>query len=120
MHRHTSALRRRALLPLPVLALLLAGCTASAAPPEPVVLEGDAVTVGVHDDHFAPAHAVVAPGTTVTWEWDGRRPHDVVGEGFASSVQETGTFTETFDEPGTHEYVCRLHRGMVGVIEVRG
>ena len=78
--------------------------------------EGDTIEVG--DDFFDPAHAVVASGTTVTWEWTGNVDHNVVGDDFSSDVIDSGSFDHTFDEPGTYEYTCTLHGNMDGVIEV--
>ena len=100
------------------LLVLLAACGGSEAA-EPVELsESDTILTG--DDFFDPEHAVVEAGATVTWEWDGNRPHNVVGEGFESDVLTgDGSFQHTFDEPGMYEYTCTLHHGMDGVIEVR-
>ena len=99
-------------------AAVLAAC-GGGEPAEPVEL-GDDETVLSGDDFFDPEHVVVDAGTTVTWEWEGRRPHNVVGEGFESELYTgEGEFTHTFDEPGMYEYTCTLHHGMDGVVEVR-
>ncbi|MGH3650032.1 MAG: cupredoxin domain-containing protein [Acidimicrobiia bacterium] len=58
-------------------------------------------------------------GDPVTWVWDDDSvEHNVVGEDFASAIMSDGTFTETFEEPGSYSYVCTIHPGMDGTITV--
>jgi plastocyanin len=102
-----------------IIALLMiatAACDAGESQPrEPIGVN----TVTLSDSRFTPADITVEPGTEVTWIWDdGSRSHDVVGDGFASDTQTEGTFTHTFTEPGTYEYVCTLHQGMEGTVTV--
>jgi plastocyanin len=43
------------------------------------------------------------------------------GEGWTSGdPQRSGTFTHTFDRPGTYPYRCTLHDGMDGRVVVTG
>lgn len=93
---------------------LLAGCEQEASTASPPA-EGQ---VNVVDSDFEPASLEIEAGETVTWVWEGRMPHDVVGDDFDSGVQSDGTFEHTFDEPGTYEYECTLHPGMNGQITV--
>jgi len=74
--------------------------------------------VSVEDDKFVPRVIQISQGTTVTWIWDGRRDHNVVGEGFQSALQREGTFSHTFDTPGSFRYICTLHGGMTGAVIV--
>jgi plastocyanin len=76
--------------------------------------------VELFDNRFEPAVISIEAGDTVTWTWRGQAPHDVVGDGFESDVQTTGTFTHTFDAGGEYDYVCRIHSGMKGLIVVEG
>lgn len=107
----------------PSLALLAAGVLLAACDggggtdfaDEPAV-SGDEVSVV--DNAFEPANLEVAAGDEVTWVWEGSAAHDVVGDDFDSGVQRDGTFTHTFDEPGTYDYECQLHNGMDGRITV--
>jgi plastocyanin len=100
------------------LALIAVGCSSpGSAEPRPSV-EGPAVAV--RDYELEPATITVEAGDTVTWVWEGRAPHDVVGQGFESRDQSSGTFRHTFDEPGTYAYECTIHPGMEGSIVVEG
>lgn len=54
-------------------------------------------------------------GDTVLWTWGGANPHSVTADdgSFDSNppagFQTTGTFSRTFNAPGTYEYYCRVH-----------
>jgi halocyanin-like protein len=75
---------------------------------------------------FGPPAIAIDAGTTVTWEWTGQGgTHNVVAEdgSFDSGSAEQGsdvTFEHTFEESGTHQYVCEPHEslGMVGAVHV--
>lgn len=69
---------------------------------------------------FSPAAIQVPAGTRVTWIFrDGDVPHNVKGDGWSSGKPQTsGTFSHTFDQPGTYEYACTLHPRMTGRIVV--
>lgn len=100
------------------LALTAAGCASQGSAEPPPSVEGP--TVGVRDYQFEPASLTVEAGATVTWVWEGRAPHDVVGQGFESPDQSSGTFRHTFEQPGTYAYECTIHPGMEGSIVVEG
>lgn len=74
--------------------------------------------VAVQDNYFEAQSISVPVGTTVTWTWQGNNDHNVVGDGFESPVQNEGTFSYTFDQPGTYPYECTLHGGMTGEVIV--
>ena len=102
----------------------LAACNAPApsASPEPVdpgPVTGDS-TVLVSDMSFSSDRLTVEAGTTVTWVFDDVMPHNVVGDGFASEIMESGRFTHTFTDPGSYPYVCTLHPVMKGTVVVDG
>lgn len=45
--------------------------------------------------------------------------HQVTSEGrFDSGITGGGTYSHTFDEPGTYEYTCSVHRYMTGTVTV--
>ncbi|WP_435096699.1 halocyanin domain-containing protein [Halorubrum sp. N11] len=89
----------------------------------------DSVTVNVGAGSglsFDPPAIAVSAGTTVVWEWTGEGGgHNVSAESGAfqsETIDEEGhTFEYTFEETGTHEYVCTPHKavGMKGAVVVR-
>ena len=101
-------------------ALVLAGCggdgggRAEAAPVTGVT------QVAAKDNRFSPAAIQVPAGTTVTWTFEDRLiPHDVKADSFSSGEpRRDGSFTHTFDQPGTYPYRCTLHDGMTGRVVV--
>lgn len=87
--------------------------------------DGDAASAGgtavsVDDNFFEPEEIEVGAGDTVTWEWVGSQPHNVSADAFQSEIQTEGTFEHSFTEAGTYEYVCTVHPGMEGIVEVTG
>ena len=74
--------------------------------------------VSVEDNRYGPRVIQVAQGTEVTWTWEGDSDHNVVGDGFESELQDEGTFSHTFETPGSYRYVCSLHGGMTGAVIV--
>ncbi len=115
---------KRLTIILTALALTLAACAGDGAgnkqggsetPGTPVA---DPV-ITIEDMKFVNGTVTVEAGTTVTWEWnDGSMEHNVVFEEFESPLQAEGTFTHTFEEPGTFEYHCQPHPFMTGTIFV--
>lgn len=73
------------------------------------------VNFGYEDETFT-----VAAGTPVVWANEGSAPHTVTGDNFDSGVIRPGKgYSYTFDEPGTYEYWCTNHEGvMFGTIVV--
>ena len=73
--------------------------------------DGDA-TVEVGDNFFDPTSTTINAGQSVTWMWDGTtEQHNVLAEdgSFQSANMTDGTFTHTFDTPGTYAYFCGIH-----------
>ena len=111
-------MRRLVVLPVALLALVLAGCgddtgNASAAASTPG-------TVIVKNLRYSPTTITIDAGTAVTWVFDdGSIPHDVKGDGFTSPKKTDGEWSRTFRTPGSYEYHCSLHPYMKGTVEVR-
>jgi plastocyanin len=86
-------------------------------------------TVSMKDIAFEPADVSVAKGGTVTWTNDEAVAHDVEktggpGKAFSSGpeggMQQGDTYKVTLTEPGTYEYVCRVHApNMAGTVTVK-
>jgi len=83
--------------------------------------------VEVGDDYFLPGVVQVEKDDTVTWNWSGNEPHNVVNtpgkrqiERFRSGSPQTGgSFRHTFKNEGSFTYLCTEHsetmRGRVRV-----
>ena len=89
--------------------------------------QGEEVTVRMEDNFFAPANITVEPGTTVTWVQSGANAHTTTSyDGLWDSGMieggSDGTFSFTFEEPGTYDYFCIPHEslGMLGTVTVAG
>jgi plastocyanin len=71
---------------------------------------------------FNPAEVSVPVGGTVTWTNNDDVGHDVTGDDFSSGdpggMSSGDTFEQTFDEAGTFDYVCTVHPGMEGTVQV--
>ncbi len=90
---------------------------------------GSGAEVGMENIQFTPNEITVSAGDTITFTNDESVPHDVEktsgpGPAFSSGPQggmnEGDTFELKLDEPGTYEYVCRVHApGMSGTITVK-
>jgi plastocyanin len=89
---------------------------------------GGGAQVSMQNIQFEPGDLTINAGETVTWTNDEAVPHDVDGSGpggdFSSGpeggMNEGDTYDFTFDEPGTYDYVCRVHApGMAGTVTVR-
>lgn len=85
------------------------------------------VTVRMEDNFFDPANMTVEPGTTVTWVQSGNNPHtttsyDGLWDSGLIEGGSGGTFSFTFEEPGTYDYFCIPHEqlGMIGSVTVTG
>ena len=104
-------------------ALVLAGCGGGGGGGQAEAAPVTGVTqVAAKDNRFSPGAIQVPAGTTVTWTFeDGLIPHDVKGDSFSSGEpRRDGSFTHTFDRPGTYPYRCTLHDGMDGRVVVTG
>lgn len=83
-------------------------------------------SVTVADVFFADASSgssttTITAGDTVIWTWSGSAPHSVTADDPASfddppgSWKISGTFSYTFNTPGSYAYYCRLHGAPGGV-----
>lgn len=88
---------------------------------------GGVVKVDMKNIQFNPKTVTVKKGTTVEWVNEDSVNHDVVkksgpGPKFASgtgNIGSGGTYKQTFNAPGTIQYVCTVHPGMAGTIVVK-
>jgi plastocyanin len=72
---------------------------------------------------FGPNKLSVAPGKAVTWVNNDDSPHQVTvttGAQTRGPVMTKGqTHTQSFAAPGVYDYICGLHPGMKGQVEVK-
>jgi plastocyanin len=121
------AAMRRLTIPVLVLALFAAACggdddgggeqgASSEACPS------GSVQIAMKDIKFDPEDATATVGQEVCWVNEDTIEHNAVDEeggAFKSELFGKGkTFTTTVEEPGTISYVCTVHPGMTGTIEV--
>jgi plastocyanin len=111
---------RRRMIAWILVAIAFSLAASGCASEDPVDRGGsaDGATIAVSDYQFDPADTTVQVGDEVTWVWDGQAQHNVVGEGFQSADQSSGSFEHTFEQPGTYEYACTIHPGMDGSVVV--
>lgn len=87
---------------------------------EPVISDEAQVPVDIRDFIFQPEDLTVRVGAEIVWENRDSAPHTATAEGaFDSGRLERGdSYSFTFDEPGTYEYICTLHPYMTATIIV--
>ena len=80
-------------------------------------------SVAIADFLFGPEKLEVKRNTYVSWTNTDDSPHQVTvtsANGVRTPIIQKGeTQTLKFDTPGTYEYICGLHPGMKGKIEVK-
>lgn len=85
-------------------------------------LEGtnNTINVTIGDYTYSPSRVVVKPGDTVIWTNQDSVQHDVAGdENFKGPLLRRGqSFSYTFTEVGTYDYICTPHPYMTGTIVV--
>jgi plastocyanin len=81
-----------------------------------------AVVIKMVDIKFDPEEATAGVGDQICWINEDSIDHDTVAESgadFESELFGKGqTFTTSVETPGTVKYVCTIHPGMTGTIEV--
>jgi FtsP/CotA-like multicopper oxidase with cupredoxin domain/plastocyanin len=76
------------------------------------------VEIRMIDDRFDSADVTIPAGTTVTWVNNGANWHSVAaydGSFESEKVPPGGTFSITFETPGSYQYICK-HHGLQGMI----
>jgi plastocyanin len=95
---------------------------AAKAPASTPAAASATTAVSVQDNTFKPADLKVAIGDTVTFTNEGAVAHTVTatdGADFDSGTLAPGkTFSFTAKKAGTVSYVCTIHPGMQGTIQV--
>lgn len=119
--------RLAALLCAPTILLALAGCgggdsdEASSTPPP---LQSGQVTVDMKNTEFVPRDVRVKTGTEITWVNQDSIDHNAVADDEQNEIPKSELFGKgksysvAFEKPGKIKYVCTIHPGMEGTIEV--
>ena len=118
-----NSVKRNSLVVLLAAALMAPGAVAGNGRPSQGSASGPRVAkVTIDNFRFTPAVLTVTAGTVVTWTNRDDMPHTVVStdKSFASQALDTGdTFTYTFENPGTFDYLCSIHPRMTGRVVVK-
>jgi plastocyanin len=108
------------------LALAIAACGGDDGGEQPAAsgeCAGGAVVIRMVDIKFDPEDATARAGQEICWTNEDEIEHNAVAESgadFKSELYGKGeTFTTTVEEPGRVEYVCTVHPGLTGTIDVR-
>ena len=100
---------RRFLMMLVALVLIPVGSARAASTTE----------VAMRSFAFNPAVVNVNVGDTVRWTNDDGVAHNVSGLGVGTpSGNFLGTYSATFTQAGSFPYICSLHSGMAGTVNV--
>jgi plastocyanin len=97
------------ILPLVLIAALLAAAAPAAAATR---------NVKIGDDYYvrsgSPPTVTVFRGTTVRWNWRGRRQHNVLVRSgpvsFQSALKRSGSYSRRMRRVGTYRIVCSVHQ----------
>ena len=119
---------RRLAIPLTLLAVLVAACggddDGGGGGASSEACPSGSVEIKMVDIKFDPKDATAKAGQEICWVNEDSIDHNAVAESGATFESELfgkgQTFTATVEEPGTVEYVCTIHPGMTGTIEVTG
>ncbi len=105
-------------LVLASLLLAIATFAMSVAPATAATVEVDMGSTKGSPMQFVPKEVTISAGDTVKWVNKKMFPHNVIFQGAGSekshkklSYKPGESFTATFDQPGTYDYVCGPHRG---------
>jgi plastocyanin len=111
-----------------VLFAVAAGCssTGSYGTPQstPPIPSGVSNVIAIKDFVFNPSPLTIKAGSTVSWVNQGSATHTVNSDStspvqFASKeIKSGGSYSFTFNKPGTYPYHCSIHPSMVGTIIV--
>jgi len=108
-------MKKTLIIAILTLAVLFSGCGAQKPENQPVSTN----PVEIQGFAFIPDTITVTKGTTVTWTNKDSAAHTIKGTGFISGTLNQGqTYSQTFNEAGTFEYVCGVHPSMKGKVIV--
>ncbi|MEN9560937.1 MAG: hypothetical protein RIQ56_210 [Candidatus Parcubacteria bacterium] len=84
----------------------------------PMFASAAQINVSIGDNTFSAQTVTINPGDTVVWKNNGQRSHNVIadnGSFGSATIAPGGTFTYTFNTPGTFRYYCSFHGAPGGI-----
>ncbi len=109
----------------PVAGVALAACSSGGDLPvntgavQPSGSGTPAAVVLLRYDSVEPSRVTIHAGQTVEWRWqDPQFPSNVTFDSFASPTMDSGTWSYTFNVPGTYNYRDSLRAEATGVVVV--
>lgn len=81
----------------------------------------DVVDVAIEDFLFSPSTITVTLGAAVRWTNNGFFAHTTTAQDLlwdSGALTSGNSFTHTFNQPGTFDYVCSIHPEMQGKVIV--
>ena len=119
---HSAPARRAFSALLLVGALLLLAAMLLVAAPR--AQAASTVSVEISNFSFQPASVTIQVGDTVTWTNLDSAAHTATDTGsgslFDGVMNQGESFSYTFTQPGTFDYVCTFHPQMTGTVVVQG
>lgn len=78
------------------------------------------VQVSISNFQFQPSSVTIQKGDTVTWTNKDTVAHDVKFQDSESpNLNKGGSYSKTFNSPGTYSYICEIHPYMKGMVIVK-
>ncbi|MCX6736138.1 MAG: cupredoxin domain-containing protein [Candidatus Parcubacteria bacterium] len=75
--------------------------------------------ISIKNFAFVPSDMKVKKGDIIIWTNEDSAPHQISGTDFKSDVIKTGfTYSSTFNQEGSFDYICSIHPSMKGTITV--
>ena len=104
-------MKNKWLIAVIILLIAISGCTEQKTQSQTQSQSTNAIDI--KDFAFNPDTITVTKGTTVTWTNKESAPHTVKGTAFTSGTLNQGqSYSYTFNEAGTFEYLCGIHPSM--------
>ncbi len=83
----------------------------------------DATMIEIKDFAYVPDPVEIPVGATVTWTNSDDAPHTATAQDRealqSGTLNQSDSYSQTFDQPGTFDYFCEFHSNMKGTIVVQ-
>jgi plastocyanin len=104
----------------------LGGVLAAPTPGEEMASDTATKRVAVRDNFFDPRSVSIRRGDRVTWVWRGENSHNVTfvkvprgASDHGADTRRSGRYTRSFRRRGLYKFVCTIHYGQRGTIDVK-